>query len=655
MTHAPVAALTVLALGCAADAQTPDTQRSACPQVACNLGTGSKLRFPLLSEVTGRVGVIAARGEHGVTGAGAAVCVIDSGVDLSHRDFRDASGATRVRALYEVETGAVWRAADIDAELAAGGGALPIDELGHGTAVASVAVGDDSDGASAGTNAGVAVEASLIVVDAWRTSGIGFEDDDLIAGARFCADEGATAIVLGLGGHDGRHDGSEPLEAALAEIAQGGVAVVVAAGNDGARAVHAAGWLDDREVATVGLSVPVPVPGERFVALMLENESGSGAGIAIETPDGTLSPVVRPGFTHSFDHAGGRVVLDGTRDASRTVHVVLSGGGEVPVLLGGGQHTLRVHGPGRFHLWLVAADLGDTLLPARLSGPFVDARATVTIPATSPLVIAVGASTVDGEVAPWSARGPTVTGAPKPDLVAPGGPFATALSSDVDPDHRFNVAGGSPARLETLRAPDDRVIVTGSSFAAPLVAGAIALASELDPSADRAALLASARQLTERAWDPQAGAGELDVSAFVTCRAATSPCEERADPEVVLTRDAVAPGSGVWLVARGTGDRLSVRGPAPPAIDLDLSSGVALAPLPVPNARPGDELVYEPTLDGLPLPPLALRVHVDPARDTSPPYARGAGGCAVAPVGSDHPYAAVLAALLALSLRRRRP
>ena len=40
---------------------------------------------------------------HGTLGEGATVCVIDTGVDVRHRDFRDADGRTRIAWLVDLE------------------------------------------------------------------------------------------------------------------------------------------------------------------------------------------------------------------------------------------------------------------------------------------------------------------------------------------------------------------------------------------------------------------------------------------------------------------------------------------------------------------------------------------------------------------------
>ena len=90
--------------------------------------------------------------------------------------------------------------------------------------------------------------------------------------------------------------------------------------------------------------------------------------------------------------------------------------------------------------------------------------------------LAVGATDIDGEIARFSSRGPTVDGRLFPNVVAPGVAVATAEG-----------AGGA-----------DYVIVSGTSFASPAVVGVAALVMDAvpalreEPAALRAHLMASA-------------------------------------------------------------------------------------------------------------------------------------------------------------------
>ena len=142
---------------------------------------------------------------------------------------------------------------------------------------------------------------------------------------------------------------------------------------------------------------------------------------------------------------------------------------------------------------------------------------TIAKPGDDPWVITVGAtddhgtvSLEDDTVASFSSRGPTVAdGLSKPDVAAPGRSVHSLRSPGSEADLRYPYFVDDELRLGS-----------GTSFAAPEVAGAAALLHQADPSAtnDRVkfALMATARPLGT-AYDT--GAGIIDVSAALAAPA----------------------------------------------------------------------------------------------------------------------------------------
>jgi serine protease AprX len=144
-------------------------------------------------------------------------------------------------------------------------------------------------------------------------------------------------------------------------------------------------------------------------------------------------------------------------------------------------------------------------------------------PANDPFVITVGAADIAGSVstgndfaAPWSSHGATPDGFTKPDLSAPG---------------RYMV-GAVPAGATLALERPDRIVapgymqLSGTSFAAPVVAGAAAaiLAQHPDwtPDMVKGALMVSAKPMAS-AVQFTAGVGEVDAAAAAAVVAPPNP------------------------------------------------------------------------------------------------------------------------------------
>jgi len=123
--------------------------------------------------------------------------------------------------------------------------------------------------------------------------------------------------------------------------------------------------------------------------------------------------------------------------------------------------------------------------------------AAVVSPASLPGVLAVGATDRTGALAPFSARGPQVV------LVAPGTDIVSTFNRGTD---------GKPGGYN--------VPATGTSFAAPIVAGAAALVWSKYPRLTAAGvlnrLIRTADDLGPPGRDDQTGFGELNVVRALT-------------------------------------------------------------------------------------------------------------------------------------------
>ncbi|NCA15042.1 MAG: hypothetical protein EBS89_13140, partial [Proteobacteria bacterium] len=190
-------------------------------------------------------------------GAGTIVAIVDTGIDYTHTDFKNQDGSTRIVALWDQTQGTSGTAATgvgnraVDAfqygtECTAtqinAGTCSQVDTDGHGTHVASIAAG----------NLGAAPKADIIVVK------YSFSDADAVDAwawviAKASSLNKPVSINNSFGGHNYGHDGGSASERALDDYAQlSGVAFVVAAGNEGADAIHDRG--------TVGALATVDIP-----------------------------------------------------------------------------------------------------------------------------------------------------------------------------------------------------------------------------------------------------------------------------------------------------------------------------------------------------------------------------------------------------------
>jgi len=673
-----------------ADAQLPDPARVVRTHVGSTLPARWPRR-PLIDDANAAAGVLTVRERFGLDGAGAAVCVVDTGIDLGHRDFRDEDDRTRVSWLFDFESAprgvhtdleerfgsAVWTGAELDSAEE-----VPLDRNGHGTAVAAVAAGDDADvGGSLGPFAGAAPRASLIVVKLPVEDGLGFTDTMILRGTEACfsvGDPSRTVAVLAFGGHDGRHDGSEPLDVALDALAATGARIVVAAGNDGDRAIHAAGTLGSRAVVPLPLLVPRPEApaAERFVTLSIT--AAASTRITVTGPDGNrVGPV---GLGQREEAAGqlSQIVVDGSTSSDpRTgaIYIVIGGS---PADVGsegfGGDYEIAIEASGRFDAWIVDEDLGDSLLGPRFAGPFVERSGTIAVPGTAASVITVGASitktmiattgasvSIDGnpgEVATFSSVGPPPGASPKPDLVAPGALVVTALSSDVvdgDPDNLFRGAAG---RVERHRVAPDRLALTGTSFTAPLVAGVLALGmADGADEADVARLLFSARPIDDAPWNGTAGFGLVDAAAFL----APEPTTPTSSLSATAAVDVGSPR--LFIVGRVGLEGAPYTGPVDLFEDdilintVPATAGLVRSRISTPSLVPGETLTLEARVNGTPIAEIPVRGRIDAARERVPPYVRGGGaGCAAGGRARHRdPVPAVLLLVVLVTRRGKRP
>lgn len=543
------------------------------------------------------------------TGQGVVVGVVDTGVDLTHSDLRNADGTTRVAWLLDFSKQPlglqpeleedyqcsndpgfecqVLSAADINQLLMSDISALPSDEIGHGTHVASLAAGNGLADAEP-RYVGAAPEATLVVVRVTRQNA-SVDDFDILLGTDFvfqrAQDLGMPAVVnLSLGSDFGPHDGTDGIGQALRELSdKPGRAVVVAAGNSGTLynaqvgqyqgpfGVHTDVFVPAGDGVRVPLLTPTPANDstttQATLFVWIGFEPGSELQVGLDTLDGTWVPPIGRGEIENVEDDGLEVTLlnnyhrDDSPLSSATDGAVLLFDGE---WASGRTFVIRFEGEGSANLWVQSeGDLGPGAGSVGALFPRATAAHTINIPAVNDDLIAVGAtvnrdrwpnraqqvSRVRGQLASlaepdtiawFSSAGPRVGGRMKPDLVAPGAFVVGAMSLRADPDiSPFSLfADTSSCEVPGCSVVDDfHAVTSGTSMAAPIVAGAAALLFEQEPtlthSQVRSLLQAGARPLTTAVIpeaDVRAGAGMLDAVSSLEALAALQS-EERGTPD----------------------------------------------------------------------------------------------------------------------------
>ncbi len=242
-------------------------------------------------------GAAAARSAYGLTGSGAGICIVDTGVDAAHE---------------QIAPRAVTFADFV------GTSATAYDDHGHGTHVASIALGDGSGGPGAPSYVGVAPAAALFAAKVLDGNGYG-SDGDVIAGVDWCAAQYPQVRVISMSlGDPTSSDGADALSQHVNAAVANGVVVVVAAGNSGddLRTIGSPGAAE--QAVTVGAASDWSAPAGadyRDDGITLAHFSSRGP-----TADGRTKPdVVAPGVTVRAAQAGsasGYVTFSGTSMAT---------------------------------------------------------------------------------------------------------------------------------------------------------------------------------------------------------------------------------------------------------------------------------------------------------------------------------------------------
>lgn len=403
-----------------------------------------------------------------LTGNGVLVGFVDSGIDLTHPDFQDSNGNSRVLFLWDQTRdeyppdgylfGTEYNNEQINEALRMGK-TLSKDESGHGTATAGIACGNGN--ASNGRYRGIAPETELIVVKMRKNKGLYPRTTELLSGIDYCIKKALKfnrplVLNISFGNNYGSHTGNSLSELYLNRVSLlGRISIIAAAGNEGASPVHTSGFLD--QTVNVDFSI-----SERQTSLNMQlwKDYADDVRIKLRAPSGTE-------YTLSDNFGTNIETLDQTRIAfynsapspfQRLQEYYFE---FFPIAdsfyLTSGVWSLIIEPisikNGSFEMWLPSASSlnGAT----RFLSP--DPYNTLTIPSSANSVITVGAYDAKTNTpADFSGRGAAAMPnlLTKPDLVAPG------------------------VSITVPSFPSGYQTVSGTSFAAPFVTGSAALLME---------------------------------------------------------------------------------------------------------------------------------------------------------------------------------
>lgn len=413
----------------------------------------------------------------GLFGQGVLVGIVDSGIDYTLTDFRNADGTTRIRALWDQSLmpregerppegytdGVEYTKERIDEALGASTAEerqslVPSRDIsGHGTAVAGIAAGS-------GRYAGVAPESELVIVKLGNPVGDGFpRTTQLMMGIDYIIRKAMeyrmpVAVNISFGNTYGSHDGTSLLERFLDDISNvWKSSICVGSGNEAASAGHTSGMLADERAETIQLAVQ-----ERQTAFSVQiwKEYEDLVDISIVSPSGMeAGPIQEVLGTQRFILGRTEVLLyygePSPYSTAQEIYIDLLPSesyvspGVWRIIL-----TPRKLVSGQYELWLPS----EGVLNPGTGFLFPTENTTLTIPSTAARVITVGAyNGLTFAYADFSGRGPLRRGGGivnKPDLVAPG------------------------VNITTVQTGGGYAAVSGTSFATPFATGGAALLME---------------------------------------------------------------------------------------------------------------------------------------------------------------------------------
>lgn len=462
-------------------------------------------------------------------GEGIKVAVIDTGVEVSHPAFQDPSltppdGFPRASTEADTENtnGKVIVARSYVSLLSRRDPDLSArDRVGHGTALAAIIAGVRTAGPLA-TVAGVAPKAFVGSYKVFGSPGVnnGASDAAILTAIDDAVKDGMDVINLSLGSDLAPRLEEDPEVSAIERATRAGVIVVVSAGNNGpalntlaspgtAPSAITVGAVSNERIFAASVEVPSvgafmaltgsgPKPAAPLTARILDAETFDKNGLACGSlPAGSLT-------------GAAVLILRGSCTFETKLNNAQLAGAVAAVVYATEQSPSAI-----------SMDVGAATLPGEMvsnSAGIAIKQAIRDQALVATLRFTVGPLAIPpGRRSDFSAAGPNVDVAIKPDLVAVG-------SSVYVPTQTLDSRGD-------MFSADGFVLVNGTSFSAPIVAGAVALIKSARPGLTtqqyRSLIINTAAEAVgvrgEASTIQQTGAGMLDAQAALNSTVTASP------------------------------------------------------------------------------------------------------------------------------------
>jgi len=453
------------------------------------------------------------------TGKGVIVGIVDTGIDILHKNFIDSNSKTRILSLWDQSLvagtgesapagfgtlGVEFTATQINTAIQTNNQSFRHQDVeGHGTHVAGISAGNGSQSGNchlANHYVGVAPEADLIIVKAIPDANSANKATDITKAVQYIFNRatalGKPAVVnMSLGHSMGAHDGTDADDVFFDGLLAGttGRSIVVSAGNDGdigtiddnangdyRNGVHSSGHIAANATApAVQFVIPPNDKTSDYIDLRYSNTGQ--LRITVTDPGGnSAGPIAANAGNGTATSIGGtNVTISAYVNAAKRNQIFI----EIDPPSGGaitsGQWTITLTEtsgqPVDYDFW--SAGSHSDPYPTFVFAQRVAAR-TVGIPGTGKNVVTVAAyASQTGALAAFSSRGPTLApdNRQKPDIAAPGqdSPPASGIMAPK--------SGARGVFYCCDCCVDFYINMEGTSMSAPHVTGVVALMLEKNP------------------------------------------------------------------------------------------------------------------------------------------------------------------------------